>query len=144
LLDGSLAFSDTAVGFLAQPIYPPGGFQGFGVILNGPFSLPLGQWSVFNTGLQLSLLKNLLGPPPCTNIGRIPNGIQIFAGAFPLYKNGTLVGGIGISGDGIDQDNIIAFFGSGGYEAPVPIRSDTLSVRGARLPYSVFPRHPNL
>lgn len=147
LLNGALAFSDTAVGFLAQPIYPPGGFQSFELATNGPFSLPFGQWSVFNTGLQLNLINlgNLLSQTaPCTDIGRLPNGIQIFSGSFPLYKNGVLVGGVGISGDGIDQDNIIAFMGSGGFEAPVNIRSDRLVVRGTPLPYSVFPRHPNL
>jgi uncharacterized protein GlcG (DUF336 family) len=146
-LNGTIAYSDTAVGFLAQPIYPPGAFAGFELFTNGPFSLPLGQWSVFNTGLQLNLinLANLLSQTtPCTNIARIPNGIQIFSGSFPLYKNGVLVGGVGISGDGIDQDNIIAFMGSGGYQAPINIRSDQLVVLGARLPYSVFPRHPNL
>lgn len=146
-LNGSLAFSDTAVGFLSQPIYPPGGFQDVGPTAPGPFSIQLGQWSVFNTGLQLNLinLSNLLGQiTPCTTVGRLPNGIQIFSGSFPLFKNGVLVGGVGVSGDGIDQDNLIAFNGSGGYEAPVLIRSDRLSVRGAPLPYSVFPRHPNL
>jgi len=147
LLNGTVAFSDTAVGFLSQPIYPPGAFQSFELASNGPFSLPLGTWSVFNTGLQLNLinLNNLLAQvSPCTNIFRIPNGIQIFSGSFPLYKNGILVGGVGISGDGIDQDNIIGFMGSGGFESPVNIRSDRLVVRGTPLPFSVFPRHPNL
>ena len=153
LLNGTVAFSDTAIGFLSQPLYPPGAFQSFELATNGPFSLPLGTWSVFNTGLQLNLLlaattggvPNFLVPTtPCTPPGPIPNGIQIFSGSFPLYKNGVLAGGIGISGDGIDQDNIIAFMGSGGYESPVPIRSDRLVVRGTPLPFSVFPRHPNL
>lgn len=144
LLNGSIAFSETAIGFLSQPIFPPGASQPFS---NGPFSKPLGQWSIFNTGLQLDIVSGQLGASGSCSGAALPtikNGIQIFSGAFPLYRNGVLVGAIGISGDGIDQDNIIAFMGSAGFEAPPGIRSDTLTVRGARLPYSVFPRHPNL
>lgn len=140
-LNGSLAFSDRAGGFLSQPIYPPGASES---VTNGPFSKPLGSWSIFNTGLQLDLITSLVAPGPCTAIGRLPNGIQIFPGSVPLYKNGVHVGGIGISGDGVDQDDYIAFGGSIGFEAPVNIRSDTVFVRGARLPWQVFPRHPNL
>ncbi len=144
LLDGSIAFSETAIGFLSQPIFPPGASQPFS---NGPFSKPLGQWSIFNTGLQLDIAIGQLGMTGSCSPGGLPglaNGMQIFSGGFPLYRNGVLVGGIGISGDGIDQDNIIGFMGSVGFEAPPGIRSDTVTVRGARLPYSVFPRHPNL
>ncbi len=143
-LDGSVAFSDTAVGFLSQPIFPPGASQPNS---NGPFSLPLGTWSIFNTGLQLDMitLANLLsGTAPCTIIPKLPNGITIFPGSFPLFKNGQLAGGIGISGDGVDQDNLIGFAGTAGFEVPVGIRSDTVFVRGVRLPYAVVPRHPNL
>jgi len=61
-----------------------------------------------------------------------------------LYKNGVLVGAIGISGDGVDQDDLIAGAGSNGYAPPVPIRSDQVFVRGVRLPYLKFPRSPNL
>jgi hypothetical protein len=41
----------------------------------------------------------------------IQNGLQIFPGGFPIYKGSVLVGGIGISGDGVDQDDMIAFLG---------------------------------
>jgi uncharacterized protein GlcG (DUF336 family) len=146
-LNGSHAFSSRAIGFLHRPFYPDG--------LNGeppgPFSTGIGQWSIFNVGLQLDLIKanveaTLGGTPglPCTVIVNIPNGLQIFAGAVPLYKNGELVGAIGISGDGIDQDDIIAAAGSRGYVAPVGIRADQLIIRGTRLPYVKFPRSPNL
>ncbi len=142
-LNGSIAFSDRAVGFLSQPIFPPGASQPFS---QGPFSLPLGRaWSIFNTGLQLDLIQaNLATPGMCSTIARLPNGIQVFPGSVPLYKNGVLVGAIGISGDGVDQDDLIAAAGSAGYEAPLGIRSDAVTVRGARLPFVVLPRHPNL
>ena len=51
-------------------------------------------------------------PQNCTSIGRLPNGIQIFPGSVPLYRGSTLIGGIGISGDGIDQDDLVAFYGA--------------------------------
>ncbi|HLL69993.1 MAG TPA: heme-binding protein [Pyrinomonadaceae bacterium] len=150
-LNGTVAFSGRAVGFLHRPFYPDG-------INNeppGPFSTGIGQWSIFNVGLQLDLVRNnlvqtLAAPPqfpaniPCTSIPNIPNGIQIFAGSVPLYKNGELVGAIGISGDGIDQDDIIAAAGSKGYVAPAEIRADQLIIRGTRLPFVKFPRSPNL
>jgi hypothetical protein len=62
----------------------------------------------------------------------------------PLYKNGVLVGAIGISGDGVDQDDIISAAGGNGYSPPVAIRSDQFFVRSVRLPFLKFPRSPNL
>ena len=43
--------------------------------------------------------------------GRLANGIQIFPGSVPIYKSGVLVGALGISGDGVDQDDMVAFLG---------------------------------
>ncbi|MGB7923890.1 MAG: heme-binding protein, partial [Pyrinomonadaceae bacterium] len=146
-LDGSIAFSDRAVGFLHRPFFP----DGIDNTAPGPFSTAIGDWSVFNVGLQLDMIKaNLLatlgGTPnlPCSSIPGLNNGIQIFAGSIPLYKNGTLVGGIGISGDGIDQDDIIAAAGSNGFVPPAAIRADQVFVRSVRLPFVKFPRSPNL
>ena len=151
MLDGAIAFSDRANGYLHRPFFP----DGIDGNPPGPFSTPIERWSVFNVGLQLDLLIDnlvlaLAAPPallpsiPCTDIPNIPNGIQIFAGSVPLYKDGELVGAIGISGDGIDQDDLIAAAGSAGFEAPPAIRADQLFVRGVRLPYVKFPRSPNL
>src|SRR5205807_460123 len=84
------------------------------------------------------------GAAPCTSIPNLPNGIQIFPGSVPLYKNGVLVGAIGISGDGVDQDDLIAAGGGAGFAPPVNIRSDQVLVRGVRLPFLKFPRSPNL
>ena len=80
----------------------------------------------------------------CTSIPSLPNGIQIFPGSEPLYKNGVLVGGIGISGDGVDQDDLIAAAGANGFSPPTTIRADQFFVRGVRLPFLKFPRSPNL
>jgi uncharacterized protein GlcG (DUF336 family) len=142
-LDGSVAFSTRALGFLSQPSFPPGAIQPF---TQGPFSLPLGTWSIFNTGLQLDLVFDGILSSPCAGsaLPGLANGITIFPGGFPLYKNGVLVGAIGISGDGVDQDDLIAFTGSLGFEAPAEIRTDNVAVRGVTLPYARYPRHPNL
>ena len=42
----------------------------------------------------------------------------------------------------MDYD-IIATMGSTGFESPPEIRSDRVFVRGVRLPFVKFPRHPN-
>ena len=81
---------------------------------------------------------------PCTALPGAANGIQSFPGSISLYKNGQLVGAIGISGDGVDQDDIIAAAGAQGYAPPVEIRADQFFVRGVRLPFVKFPRSPNL
>jgi hypothetical protein len=80
-----------------------------------------------------------------TNVNpNLPNGITIFPGGFPLYRNGVIVGAIGVSGDGIDQDDIIAASGASVFLPPVPIRADQTQYRGARLPFAKFPRNPGL
>jgi uncharacterized protein GlcG (DUF336 family) len=145
-LNGAVAFTDRAGGFLHRPFFP----DGINNTAAGPFSTELGNWSVFNVGLQLDLIKANLqtvlsgGAAPCTSIPSLPNGIQIFPGSMPLYKNGVLVGAIGISGDGVDQDDLIAAAGGAGYAPPAAIRSDQVFVRGVRLPFLKFPRSPNL
>ncbi|HVR86395.1 MAG TPA: heme-binding protein, partial [Planctomycetota bacterium] len=70
------------------------------------------------------------------------NGITIFPGGIPLYKSGILVGGIGVSGDGVDQDDYVAAAGAAGFEPPDAIRCDNFFIRGTRLPYVKFPRNP--
>ena len=88
-----------------------------------------------------------------TGANRIPNGIQIFPGSVPIYRGNTLVGGIGISGDGVDQDDLIGFFGlhqaglvlgTGVGNAPPGIRADILTPQGTRLRYVNCPFSPFL
>jgi uncharacterized protein GlcG (DUF336 family) len=144
--DGSVAFTDRANGFLHRPFFP----DGIDNTAPGPLSTAIADWSPFNVGLQLDLVKtnfvaSVVGPPvPCTSIPSLPNGIQIFPGSVPLYKNGVLVGAIGISGDGVDQDDLIAAAGANGFSPPAAMRADQIFVRGVRLPFLKFPRSPNL
>jgi uncharacterized protein GlcG (DUF336 family) len=147
-LDGSVAFTDRAGGFLSRPFFP----DGIDGTDHGPFSVPIEDFSPFNDGLQLDLLLGAIkkfvttgafSPGDCTGISNVPNGLQIFPGSVPLFKNGRFAGAIGISGDGVDQDDLISSMGSAGFEAPADIRADRVFVRGVRLPYVKFPRHPN-
>lgn len=150
-LDGSVAYTSRAIGFLAQPLYPPG----IENTAEGPFSKTLAreEWSPFNTGLQLDIVQGALDqvlttsvvPSTCsTALPKLANGITIFPGGVPLFKDGRLAGAVGISGDGVDQDDLIAWAGSIGFEAPQERRCDRLDIRGSRLPYVKFPRHPEL
>jgi len=152
--DGSIAFSNRAVGFIHRPFFP----DGIDGTPPGPLSTGLPEWSPFNVGLQLAVVQDALftiltggqvplsssGQPKCSasNITGLQNGTQIFAGSVPLYKNGQLVGGVGVSGDGIDQDDNVSFGASQGFEAPLAIRSDQVVVREARLPFVKLPRNP--
>lgn len=70
----------------------------------------------------------------------LPNGITIFPGGFPLYRNGVLIGAIGVSGDGIEQDDIVGAAGSKDFVAPTGSRSDDRVYQNARIPYAKFPR----
>ncbi len=104
----------------------------------------------FNVGLQLDLIKTnfqaaIVGANvPCTSIPSLPNGIQIFPGSVPFYKNGVLVGAIGISGDGVDQDDMIGAAGGQRLLARAGHSIRSGFVRGVRLPFLKFPRSPNL
>jgi uncharacterized protein GlcG (DUF336 family) len=150
---GSVAFSGRAIGNLSRPFFP----DGIDGNPNGPLSLPFERWSPFSTGLQLDLVFNaladVLGGIPrseCTDIPALPNGIQIFPGGVPIYRGDTLVGGIGISGDGIDQDDMIGFLAvhDAGRElgtfgnAPRAMRVDRLSFDGSNLRYVNCPLLP--
>ena len=83
---------------------------------------------------------------PCTQ-GHQPadgnqSGIVFFPGSAPLYKGSTMVGGLGVSGDGVDQDDYVTAGGAQGFEAPVAMRADRIFIRRIRLPYWKFPRNP--
>ena len=120
------AVTNRTISFGAQPLFPAG-IDGSGP---GPFY-----------PLFLSDTKN-----PCTQ-GSQPananqNGIVFFPGSLPLYKNGVLVGGLGVSGDGVDQDDYVTFQGAQGFLPPDNIHADNVIIDGVRMPYLKFPRNP--
>jgi uncharacterized protein GlcG (DUF336 family) len=73
------------------------------------------------------------------------NGVVFFPGSTPLYKNGQLVGGLGVSGDGVDQDDVVTFSAAGEFlprgQAGIT-RADQVFVEGVRLPFQKFLRNP--
>ncbi len=172
-LTGKFAFAARSVGNISRPFFP----DGETVQAAGPLARPYNQWSPFSTGLQTALILNniaehvgfVLGASAtdtrqrCTFTPDVPgkaqnrlqNGIQIFPGSVPIYRGNTLVGAIGISGDGIDQDDMISFLGlaNGGARvgtvghAPTAIRADQIVVAvgaGVRLRYVNCPFAPFL
>jgi uncharacterized protein GlcG (DUF336 family) len=122
------AFSTRTVGFLAETMYPPG--------INGE---PAGPFN----GLQERYSAPIISGTGGIN-GNLPDGITIFPGGFPLYRNGVLIGAIGVSGDGVDQDDLISASGTAGFQPSTAIRADSFTYAGARLPYANFPRAPEL
>ena len=117
---GRFAFADRSIGNISRPYFPDGELGR----PPGPFSRPVTEFNPFSTGLQSALIEAnvvthvgfVLGnpadtPAQCTHTPRLANGMQIFPGSVPIYRGATLVGGIGVSGDGIDQDDMIGFLG---------------------------------
>ncbi|MDY7098770.1 MAG: heme-binding protein [Pseudomonadota bacterium] len=174
-LTGTFAFADRSGGNLSRPYFPDGEIG----TPNGPLSRPIEQFNPFSTGLQSALILGNLGqhvafvtrqsnvdtPRGCSTLPqtasggtRLDNGIQIFPGSVPVYRGGQLVGGLGVSGDGIDQDDMISFLGlnnagvrlgGGGIgNAPRDIRADRIVVRvggrDVRLRYVNCPFAPFL
>lgn len=173
--NGQVAYSSRAVGNLARPTFP----DGIDGTTNGPLSKSAGQWSVLSIGWQLdvsinAILQHVLYvagavpgdvAPGCAGVDlsaalvatqttssvQLANGAQAFPGGMPLYRGATLVGGLGVSGDGVDQDDMIAFLGIsqastalGGIidNAPIARRADTLTPQGVRLRYVQCPQAP--
>lgn len=166
VLTGDIAWSARAIGNLHRPTFP----DGIDGAPAGPLSTPIARWSPFNDGFQLDLVynqlvKGVLGDAsegcagraatasavPDAGLARLRNGVQIFPGGVPIYRGNRLVGAVGVSGDGVDQDDMIASLGlanaaqglaTGLGHAPAAIRADTLSPQGVRLRYIQCPQAP--
>jgi uncharacterized protein GlcG (DUF336 family) len=120
------AVTNRTIGFGAQPLYPPG-INGTGA---GPF-FGLIQHDAAN---------------PCTQgtqaAGPHQSGIVFFPGSVPLFLGGQLAGGLGVSGDGVDQDDFVTYMGAQGFLPPQGLWADNVFVGGVRLPFLKFPRNP--
>ncbi len=176
-LTGTVAFADRSGGNLSRPYFPDGEIGR----PPGPLSVAQSsQFSPFAVGLQLDLVVPNIGahleyvrsngasadtPQRCTQVPaitgtggqiRLANGIQIFPGSVPIYRGDKLIGGIGVSGDGIDQDDMASFLGlhNAGVRlgsignAPKAIRADNVVVdlgnANVRLRYVNCPFAPFL
>jgi uncharacterized protein GlcG (DUF336 family) len=73
------------------------------------------------------------------------NGVVFFPGSTPLYRGSDasrLIGGFGVSGDGVDQDDVVTASGQIGFDPPQSIRADTYTIANIRLPFQKFNRNP--
>ncbi|MFN9348294.1 MAG: dockerin type I domain-containing protein [Planctomycetota bacterium] len=154
------AFTNRTFRFLAAPRFPtgaesdapPGDFS----MLNMPGINPRTGENIGNVALPASIYAD---PAKASVVSfdafnasrsfRDPlnlanqNGIVFFPGSSPLYKNSSvLVGGFGVSGDGVDQDDVVTSVGEISLTAPVSKRADQHYVANVRLPYQKFNRNP--
>jgi uncharacterized protein GlcG (DUF336 family) len=151
------ALTNRTFRFLALPRFPSGAAEG---TRPGAFSILLAP------GIHPLTAENLGAPLPAAVYGgpdttvmafdsffasrnfqaggdlTRQNGIVFFPGSAPIYGAGTLVGGLGVSGDGVDQDDVVTAASVVGFEAPLELRADQIFVRGVRLPYIKFLRNP--
>jgi uncharacterized protein GlcG (DUF336 family) len=122
------AVTNRTISFGAQPFFP----SGIDGSAPGPF------FNIYLQDLANPCTQGMQAGPPNVN----KSGIVFFPGSAGLYRNGTLVGGLGVSGDGVDEDDYVTNGGTKGFEAPANIRADQISIDGVRLPYFKFPRNP--
>lgn len=152
-----VAFTNRTFRYEALPRFPEG-IDGF----------PPGPFSILNDGgvnptnglrvgppLPASAFQSVLGFDsfnPETNFRdpgnpALENGVVFFPGSMPLYKINAsgqyvLVGGVGVSGDGVDEDDVVTFFAAQGFYPADFLRADNYFVRGVRLPFQKFDRNP--
>jgi uncharacterized protein GlcG (DUF336 family) len=144
------AVTNRTISFGAQPLFPPG-IDGSGA---GPF------FNLYTMDVANPCTQGFQTPPSPPN----QSGIVFFPGSEPLYINGVLVGGLGVSGDGVEQDDFVTDGGACGtagacdagcppntsgvscFVAPPGIRADQVFINTpggpVRLPYTKFPRNP--
>jgi uncharacterized protein GlcG (DUF336 family) len=147
------AFTNRTVRYLSLPFFPEG-IDGtppapFSQLNDGGANLLTAQ--TVGAPLPASAYQSVLGYDsfnPETNF-RDPanvlnqNGVVFFPGSVALYRGPGLIGGFGVSGDGVDQDDLVTFGGSQGFDVPAGVlRADQVSVGGVNLPYQKFPRNP--
>lgn len=130
-LSGGVAVTNRTIAFGSQPFFPPG-------IDSSVLDPREGPW------YQSLFLNDLNKPcsqgPQLTNPNQ--NGIVFFAGSSPLYKGNDLIGGLGVSGDGIEQDDYVTYFAAGPFLPAQEKWADRVKVDGVRLPMFKFPRQP--
>ena len=134
------AITNRTLSFGAQPFFPSG-IEGQLPGFPFPFEPgPFRQTFIYDS-------NNL-----CTNGQELrngrQNGIVFFPGATPIYRDDVLIGGYGVSGDGVEQDDLVtvsgarADTGGRGFLPDPLIRADRIFVRDVRLPFVKFNRRP--
>jgi uncharacterized protein GlcG (DUF336 family) len=144
------SFTARTFGYLAFPYFPDG--------IN---SAPPGPWSILNdpgtnpkngmnTGAAepISAFTSVFGydafHPNTTfqDAGANTSGVVFFPGSSGVYEKGKIVGGFGVSGDGVDEDDFVTSGGIAGFGPASIMQVDQFFFRGVRLPYQNFDRNP--
>jgi uncharacterized protein GlcG (DUF336 family) len=150
--------------YLADPRFPEGVDNStpgpFSILTSNPASIGINPSTGLNTGAQLpasayeGTVFGFAAYNPGTNFHATAagisltqqNGVVFFPGSSAVYVTigGTpqIVGGWGVSGDGVNQDDFITVGGIAGFAAPSSLAADQYFVRGVRLPYFKFPPNP--
>lgn len=109
--DSTAAFAARSIGVVSQPHLP------IGIDDTPPGPL-----------YDIQTLYNPLGDLLHARL----NGFEVFPGGAPLYKGNVCIGAVGVSGDGVDQDDQITFGGQ------LPPFSTPLSVRCDVIPQEII------
>jgi uncharacterized protein GlcG (DUF336 family) len=146
------SFSNRTFRYLAAPRYPisvQGAPPGYFSSLNDP---NISQVTALQTGPALPasaynsiLLHDSFNPNSNfhdPNNPQYQNGIVFFPGSAGVYVNNSLLGGFGVSGDGVDQDDFVTSGGIVGYDAPESLKAYNVVFQNVRLPFRKDPRNP--
>ncbi len=151
-IPAGVSFSSRTIRYLSLPRFPEG--------IDGQ---PAGPFSILNDGGTSLITGGQVGPRlantdfvsiqgysafhpaanfrDATNIAN-QNGVVFFPGSSGIYSGQTLLGGLGISGDGVDQDDLTTTQAILGYDSPGALRADNYRVFGIRLPFHKYNRNP--
>jgi uncharacterized protein GlcG (DUF336 family) len=149
------AFTSRTFRYLSEPNFPegPGTSPGIWSSLNdtavnplnglniGP-ALPASAYTSMQDFLAFNPQANFHDPYDPLN----QNGVVLFPGSSGVYAtiNGVayLQGGLGVSGDGVNQDDVVTATGITGYTPPLGLEISNVVFRGVNLPYQNFDRNP--
>ena len=143
------AITARTISFAGQPLFPPG-IDLEEQLERNDAERQHGPWF----DLYVYDTKNVCTEGPGASRGGNRNylnqsGIVWFPGSTPLYRGDRVIGGLGVSGDGVEQDDYVSLLGSVGFHPPDSLRVDNSVMtdskgRAVRLPYVKLPRNPEI
>ncbi len=153
------AFTNRTFRFLAEPRFPAGvegtqppAFSTLNQIKNPEINprtaenigSPVPASDMYDTVLGFDAFNPGRNFQDAATSLRHQNGIVFFPGSTPLYRDGQLIGGLGVSGDGVDQDDVVTFLAAQDFlpRQNGVLSADDVFVDGVRLPYIKFNRVP--